>query len=197
MEIEFRLATLALLLVVFGVSGYYRRRADRTGGALDTSQGGRTLVVLRLLALVGLSPLLLYLINPAWVGWARLPLPAWLRWAGLGVALGMVPAVVWLFRSIGTNISPRETTRDGHQLVTAGPYRYIRHPLYTFGALFYFALAAATALWPVLALLAVAFVLLARRTVKEEENLVARFGDDYRRYMARTGRFLPRPGSFA
>jgi protein-S-isoprenylcysteine O-methyltransferase Ste14 len=36
------------------------------------------------------------------------------------------------------------------------------------------------------------FLPLAIRTRKEEENLIARFGDDYRNYMQRTGRFLPR-----
>jgi protein-S-isoprenylcysteine O-methyltransferase Ste14 len=30
------------------------------------------------------------------------------------------------------------------------------------------------------------------RTRKEEQNLIARFGDDYRNYMQRTGRFVPR-----
>jgi protein-S-isoprenylcysteine O-methyltransferase Ste14 len=34
------------------------------------------------------------------------------------------------------------------------------------------------------------------RTNREEENLIARFGDDYRRYMERTGRFFPRPAPF-
>lgn len=192
MELQFRIVTVLLLAFVFGVSGSYRRRADRIGGALDKSQGGRTLAALRLLSLFGLLPLVLYLVNPAWVTWARLPLAAWLRWLGVGVALAMLPAIVWLFRTIGANISPRETTREGHRLVTAGPYRYIRHPLYTFGALFYVALALMTALWPVVAVLAVAFGVLAWRTRKEEQNLIARFGEDYRLYMAQTGRFLPR-----
>jgi protein-S-isoprenylcysteine O-methyltransferase Ste14 len=39
------------------------------------------------------------------------------------------------------------------------------------------------------------FGLLATRTRIEEANLVARFGDDYRVYMRRTGRFLPKIGS--
>ena len=38
----------------------------------------------------------------------------------------------------------------------------------------------------------VGFVLLAVRSVREEANLEARFGDAYREYRRRTGRFLPR-----
>jgi protein-S-isoprenylcysteine O-methyltransferase Ste14 len=38
---------------------------------------------------------------------------------------------------------------------------------------------------------AVVFTLLAVRVAREESRLVARFGDDYRGYMARTNRFLP------
>jgi protein-S-isoprenylcysteine O-methyltransferase Ste14 len=38
----------------------------------------------------------------------------------------------------------------------------------------------------------VVFLLLVIRTHKEEQNLIARFGDDYRNYMQRTGRFVPR-----
>ena len=37
-----------------------------------------------------------------------------------------------------------------------------------------------------------AFILMAIRTPKEEANLIAKFGDEYREYMRRTGRFLPR-----
>jgi protein-S-isoprenylcysteine O-methyltransferase Ste14 len=40
----------------------------------------------------------------------------------------------------------------------------------------------------------VLFVLLALRTAREEQHLVARFGDQYRDYMSRVGRFLPRIG---
>jgi protein-S-isoprenylcysteine O-methyltransferase Ste14 len=40
----------------------------------------------------------------------------------------------------------------------------------------------------------VVLALIVLRTAREERNLVARFGDDYRRYMATTGRFFPRLG---
>jgi protein-S-isoprenylcysteine O-methyltransferase Ste14 len=193
-ELGLRLATLLLFVLILGISSRFRMRAEQAGGALDRSQGGRTLIALRLVALMGLTPLLLWWVNPAWVAWARLPLPMGLRWLAVAAGFALVPAMLWLFRTIGTNISPRETTRQGHQLVTDGPYRYVRHPLYTLGAAFYLALAVATALWWLLLVLAISSAVLAWRTRREEANLLERFGDDYRRYMERTGRFLPRLG---
>jgi protein-S-isoprenylcysteine O-methyltransferase Ste14 len=191
-ELGFRLAALALLVIVFGISSRFRLRAEREGGALDRSQGGRVLVLLRLIGLAAILPLLLYIVNPAWVAWARMPVPDWLRWLAAAAGFALIPAFLALFRAIGRNISPRETTRAGHALVTDGPYRYVRHPLYSYGLLFYLLLAVVTALWWLLAVAAVAWAVLVWRMGREEANLVAQFGDEYRRYMARTGRFVPR-----
>ena len=83
-------------------------------------------------------------------------------------------------------------TRTDHELVTAGPYRWIRHPLYTAGFGFWTGIVLLTGSW-LLAVLFVPVVLgLRRRTVLEEARLVEEFGDDYRAYAARTGRYLPR-----
>jgi protein-S-isoprenylcysteine O-methyltransferase Ste14 len=83
-------------------------------------------------------------------------------------------------------------TRKQHTLVTNGPYRWVRHPLYTSAAMLTLANFLAAANWFFFATGCVVFLLLAIRTRKEEENLIARFGDDYRNYMQRTGRFVPR-----
>ncbi len=194
MEIGFRIATLVLLTLVASISVYYRHRAERQGGKLDRSQGGPLLIVLRLGGLAALLPLLLYIINPTWLLWMRMELSDGLRWLAFATAAAMVPGVYWLFSTIGNNISPRETTRANHQLVTSGPYRYIRHPLYTFGGIFFLAICVGTAIWWSLLLLAVGFGVLMWRTGREEANLVALFGDEYRTYMTRTGRYLPKLG---
>ena len=76
--------------------------------------------------------------------------------------------------------------------ITTGPYRWVRHPLYTLAALLGVANFLAAANWFFFVMGGAIFLLLAIRTRKEEENLIARFGDDYRNYMQRTGRFLPR-----
>ncbi|MCB0034280.1 MAG: isoprenylcysteine carboxylmethyltransferase family protein [Anaerolineales bacterium] len=187
----FRILTLVLLMAGFGISGYFRSKADREGGRLNQSNK-TVLIALRLLGLAVIWPLIAYLINPAWVAWARWPVPLWLRWAAVGVAFAAVPAIYWLFSSIGNNISPTHATRQDHQLITSGPYQWIRHPLYTFGFTFFLAISVATSLWWVTMGLLIPMAVLFWRTPQEEQNLIAEFGDEYREYMKQTGRYFPR-----
>ena len=109
---------------------------------------------------------------------------------GLALIAGLV--VVWMFRTLGRNLTDTVVTRKQHTLVTNGPYRWVRHPLYTLAALLGIASSLAAANWFFIVAGGLVFLLLAIRTRKEEENLLARFGDDYRTYMQRTGRFVPR-----
>jgi len=191
-ETVFRAITAILLLSALTISIYFRHKADQRGGQLDKSQGQGLLIGLRLLALVVLLPLLGYIINPSWVTWARFALPDWSRWMAAICAVAMIPAIYWLFSSIQDNISPTQATRRGHQLVTHGPYRWIRHPLYTFGTIFFLALALLSGVWWLGVGMLVSFAILFWRTGHEEANLLKRFGDEYRSYMQRTGRYLPR-----
>jgi protein-S-isoprenylcysteine O-methyltransferase Ste14 len=191
-ELLFRLLAGLFLVSAFAISIYFRHKAERQGGRKASTEGQSLLIGLRLLGLLTLLPLFGYLVNPAWVAPLRMAVPEPLRWGAAAVAMLMIPALYWLFSSIGNNISPTQTTRQGHQLITDGPYRYIRHPLYTFGALFFLALALLTGLWWLGLGLVAALVILAWRTPREEAHLLATFGDEYRQYMARTGRYFPR-----
>ena len=101
---------------------------------------------------------------------------------------------VWTFRSLGKNLTDTVVTRQQHTLVQHGPYRWIRHPLYSSAALLIAALSLIAANWFFFAVGAALLCVLIMRTRTEEENLVARFGDSYRQYMERTGRFVPRIG---
>jgi len=188
----FRLILLAGF-VIFMPIGVYHRLKSRTGEKLDRRQEGLfILVTLRLAGLAGMSGLIAHLINPACMAWAAMPLPVWSRWVGVGVALPAGLLAVWMFRTLGRNLTDTVVTRKEHTLVTNGPYRWVRHPLYTSAALLIPASSLLTANWFFLVTGFVVFLLLAIRTRKEEENLIARFGDDYRNYMQRTGRFVPR-----
>jgi protein-S-isoprenylcysteine O-methyltransferase Ste14 len=83
-------------------------------------------------------------------------------------------------------------TRAQATLVTCGPYRWVRHPFYVTAALLMASVTILTANWLIGATSLVVLALLAMRTPREEAMLIARFGQQYRDYMARTGRFVPR-----
>jgi len=77
-------------------------------------------------------------------------------------------------------------------LVTHGPYLWVRHPFYVSVALLILAVFGITSNGFFLLAGGVVLGLIYVRTQKEEELLLSRFGDHYRAYMRRTGRFLPK-----
>ncbi len=115
-----------------------------------------------------------------------------LAWLGTAV----VVCSLWLFyrthRDLGRNWSAALEIRDRHALVTSGVYSHVRHPMYS--AFWLGALAEALLLpnWIAGSSGLVGFgTLFFLRVGREEELMIETFGDDYRRYMARTSRILP------
>jgi len=192
----FRISAALILFIGISISSYYRRKADKdTGEKISRKADGTAMMtVIRLGGLVlWLSPLV-YLINPQWMAWSKLGLPEWARWIGIGIGFLCTISVYWLFSSIGSGITPTSATRTEHKLVTSGPYRWVRHPLYTVGSSMFIAFGMMADNWFIAVLGILAFIAMAARTPKEEANLIEKFGDEYREYMNRTGRFLPKIG---
>jgi protein-S-isoprenylcysteine O-methyltransferase Ste14 len=195
-EQTLRAAVLLILLSVLPVGIHYRVRSQSTGEKLDRRQEGLfILTTLRPAGAASWAGLIAWMINPRWMAWSAVPLPGSLRWAGVGVLIGAGTLLIWTFRSLGSNLTDTVVTRQQHTLVTEGPYRWIRHPLYLCAALLTVAMSLVAANWFLAVTGVFAVGLLVIRTRIEEEHLIARFGDDYRSYMQRTGRFLPGIGA--
>lgn len=120
------------------------------------------------------------------------PSGAPIAWAGIALTAMGAALAIWSRYCIGEYWSARVTLKEGHRIIRSGPYRLIRHPIYTGMVL----AAAGTALvvgeWRgILAvfLLLVSHALKARR---EERLLTAEFGDEYASYRRSTGFLLPR-----
>ena len=64
-------------------------------------------------------------------------MPIWIRWLGVGLGIISLPLLWWLFSSIGSNISETVLTKSEHKLVTSGPFRWVRHPLYSVSVLLF------------------------------------------------------------
>jgi len=192
-EAPFRVLFAAAFVLNLGIVGRFRARAQ-AGRRFDYSREGWPLfLLLRISGLAVLAYCLLYVVAPGLIARSLVTEPAPLRFAGATLALGPVPAfIAWAQRSIGDNVSPTVTTREGQKLVTKGTYAWIRNPLYVggFALLGSLSLVAGSAFLAVAAFIALALVSL--RLPKEEAELDARFGDEWRAYRARTGRYLPR-----
>ena len=107
-----------------------------------------------------------------------------LTWAGLAFA-------VWARLYIGRNWSASVQVKADHELVRSGPYRFVRHPIYT-GVLFAF-LGSALAMDQWRGLVAVAIVLAGflYKIRLEERWMIETFGDAYRDYRRRTRALVP------
>jgi protein-S-isoprenylcysteine O-methyltransferase Ste14 len=190
----FRLIVMINLAIAVPIGLYHRIKSQATGEKLARQQEGLFIMIaLRLGGLLAWTALAAYLINPASMAWSSVALPAWLRWLGAILGVFVVPPLVyWTFQSLGNNLTDTVVTRRVHTLVTRGPYHWVRHPFYDVGFLWMLALSLLTANW-LMALLGTGVIaLLVVRTRVEEQKLLERFGDEYRAYAGRTGKFLPR-----
>jgi protein-S-isoprenylcysteine O-methyltransferase Ste14 len=126
--------------------------------------------------------------------WSAFDAADWFRWVGVALGMCVVPAVHWLLTALGSNVSETVLVKERHELVTsAGPYRWIRHPLYATGIALFVALGLMASNWFILGMALIAMVLI--RTVvvpREERELISRFGSQYELYRRRTGAMLPR-----
>ncbi len=192
-EQTFRYILILGFAIIVPIGAYHRIKSQATGEKLDRRQEGIfILVTVRPIAIAAMVGLVTYMINPALMAWSTVALPNWLRWAGvvLGITGGLLLVVT--FRTLGNNLTDTVVTRAAHTLVTRGPYRWVRHPFYLATALAVVANSLVTANWFLALTGGIGFGLLVLRTRIEEDKLIERFGEDYKEYMKRTGRFLPR-----
>ena len=189
----FRPFVIAGFVIIVGIVLPFRIKSQSTGEKLDRTQEGiATMIALRLAGLALWGGVIAFMISPTSMAWSSLPLPAWLRWTGVAMSVATIPLLVWTLRSLGPNLTDTVVTRQTHTLTTGGPYRWVRHPFYGCMALFTVSTGLMASNWFVLLAGVVGFTLLALRSQTEEAKLLERFGEPYRDYRSRTGRFLPR-----
>lgn len=137
--------------------------------------------------------LLVYVVVPDLLEFARWPFPTWARIAGFAIGLAGVFLLAWSDYSLGKNLSVIPEIKTEHTLTTKGPYRWIRHPIYSAGTLLCLGNFIVTSNWLVGAIcLGGALLLYGSRMSREEQMLIDRFGEQYRQYIQTTGRLFPR-----
>ena len=200
-ETGFRIIFFAAFAVLLAIRAYFRWRLRRAGeagwrvGHDAAHREGRGGIIWRLLVFIYmLAALIIYAVDPVWLSRFAVALPPWSRWLGTGAAVLSLAFLIWVHYALGKQWSANLELREEHILITGGPYRFIRHPMYSALMGLTGGLALVSANWTIIVLAVLASLLLYARTGKEEAMMLENFGDSYRAYMKSTGRLLPRLG---
>ena len=112
-------------------------------------------------------------------------------WPGLALVAFAAGSLVWGRRTLvagGTNVDP---SLPSTAVVTSGPYRFSRNPLYVGLAVVYLGLTLALDSWWGIFLLVLVLVVMHRGVIQREERyLEQKFGDGYRQYRLAVRRYL-------
>jgi protein-S-isoprenylcysteine O-methyltransferase Ste14 len=187
---------VAKLVWLVGVIGWYiirhphQQRSRRTPRRLQSDRVRDRVLLMVSATGLGIIPAAYALTDAPQL--ANYPFRAWQGWAGTAI----FAAALWLFfrchADLGRNWSVTLEVREQHRLVTSGVYSHVRHPMYS--AFWLWALAQALLLpnWIAGPAGLVGFGTLFFLRVKREEQMMSEaFGEEYRRYMARTSRIVP------
>jgi protein-S-isoprenylcysteine O-methyltransferase Ste14 len=177
------------LWVLFGfywlVSALKRKKTKRR-----ETWGQRFLYMLPLLAAAEL------LVRPEahykWLGARFVPLNPAVEWAGVLLTAAGVAVAFWARWHLGANWSGVVTLKEGHELIRTGPYRNIRHPIYTGILLALFGTVVATGELRGLLAVAIAWLSFYWKARREESFLSQEFGEKFAAHAKQTGMFLPR-----
>lgn len=123
----------------------------------------------------------------------------WLPVRIVGLVVGMAGAVllVWSSLLLGQLMLHEAAVREDHTLIESGPYRFIRHPVYAGYLALLLGSSIASLNVSLLLLWPLSFLGILIQAACEERLLGTRFGQDYERYVRRTGRLVPRFGQAA
>ena len=197
-NLAFRIAFLVFYILFIAIRGYYTKKTpwaqkSRKERLEDIKRDGLPSVILLLgMFWIQMIVALFYVLDVQLISWSYFLLPLEIR--VLGVILGVISvlSVLWVHRTLASNYSATLEVYKDHQLVTAGPYTRVRHPLYSAHTLFNAGMVLVSANWILLLFMIIGIPFTYWRISKEEAMLIEQFGDHYREYIKRTGRLFPK-----
>jgi len=192
-EIFFRFVFSVFWILFLGIFGWAAHSTKWGAGRKMSGRTKRLRSFALAIAAIYFVGAFLYALESGWISFFFVLVPDWFRLMMVGVAAIGLSFVSWALRSLGRNWAPSLSgIRESASLVTAGPYGIVRHPIYFGAVIFLGSLAIISANLLTILPTVVLIILLYAQLPDEESMLLERFGDDYREYMKRTPRFLPR-----
>jgi len=120
-----------------------------------------------------------------------IPLHSGIAWAGFAVTIAGLVFALWARMTIGTNWSGTVTLKQDHELIRSGPYRLVRHPIYT--GLLFAAMGTAVAFGVLRGLLGafLMFIAFFQKSRVEEQFMVEQFNGEYLAYRNSVKAIIP------
>jgi len=115
----------------------------------------------------------------------------WLGWLAVAITAVGFAFSIWARAYLGSNWSGAVTIKVDHELIRTGPYRLVRHPIYTGILVAAFGTALAYDRWRVVIVLPVLWLAFTIKRLKEEQFMRQTFGSQYDDYACTTGAIFP------
>ena len=193
-ESVFRSLFILSFIAMIGIRVISQLRAKQGRGKVTVREKSPSLIAGGIAALVALVFGAEYIFFPGTFSFAYvLKYPVAFRWAGALLLFVGITLLGSAHYHLDKSFNSLVVTMEDQKMVKSGPYRWIRHPIYTAYLLNYLGgglLAGNIILTFVTTILF--GILVALRVNIEEQAMIEQFGDKYRKYMENTGRFLPR-----
>ncbi|MGY5853954.1 MAG: isoprenylcysteine carboxylmethyltransferase family protein [Candidatus Thorarchaeota archaeon] len=200
MNLFFRIVFLSMWITLGIVRGYYGRKTKTHDSLVgikeklktaENEMGKGVMVLTAIITIIGGAGLILYLLSPPWWTWSRLPLGEWIQWIGVILAVIPIAYLIWVHRHLDHQWSIALEIQEDHKLITTGPYKRVRHPMYL--GIFVYTIGLCLISLDVLVILLFVFSIWVnyRRIPSEEQMMIEQFGDEYLEYIKRSGRLIP------
>ena len=193
-EIVYRIIMVLAFIAMFGIRIYFQSRVLHENREIEIMENKLSLAAGSIAALTTLTFGAEYIFFPGVFSFTYiLDYPDWLRWLGVLFLMMGIALLGMAHYHLDKSFFSLVVSKEGHQLVTSGPYRWIRHPIYTAYLMNYVAggLLASNLVLTFIPLIFFSLMII-NRIPREEAVMREEFGQDYLDLEERTGRLLPK-----
>ncbi|MBN1535749.1 MAG: isoprenylcysteine carboxylmethyltransferase family protein [Anaerolineales bacterium] len=193
-DIVFRVLMFLAFVAMMTIRIYYQSRIFREKRGVDIKEGKLSLMAGAIAALTSIVFGAEYIFTPGVFGFAyALRYPDWVRWLGCFLLIVGITLLGLAHHHLGKSFSSFVVSKEDQLLVETGPYRRIRHPIYSAYILNYLGGGLLASNWVLTVIPVLMFgILVAIRMGQEEKVMEESFGQAYIEYEKRTGRLIPR-----
>lgn len=180
---------LSILLVTFMIFKMHLTNKNQTDEEREGNNYSLNLNIILAIASIGLIFLPIIWIFSNWINFASIIISNNWRIFAILLYMSLILLMIWQMKILDVNIS---TVRTDQFLVSNGPYRYIRHPLYSIFIGQSIATSLIIANWLLVLFIPIVIIGMLLRIRIEENDLIDEYGEDYVTYMKNTKKLIPK-----